>query len=118
MRRQIQGPEDFDGAVREEIGISSEFGIPLCALSVRLPGGPDVELTRLLLDEIRAADPVTAVSPDELAIVLPNTPPGDARLVAERLLAVAPGAEIGEAFHEPGDTPETLLGRARRGSAG
>lgn len=98
--------------MREEIRLSSDFELPLCALSLRLPDGPDAGLTRRLLDEIRLADLVTAVAPDEMAIVLPNTTPEDARRVEERLLTVAPGAAAGIAAYEPEDDPDALLRRA------
>lgn len=99
--------------MREEVQISSDFDLPLCALSLRLPDGPDVGLTRRLLSEIRVADLVTAISSDELAIVLPNTTLDDARRVEERLREVSPGAAMGLAAYEPADTPETLLDHAR-----
>jgi hypothetical protein len=115
VRKELQSPEEFGEAVREEIRISSDMELPLHALSVLLPDplyGPDADPDRLL-DEIRLADLVTAVSPEEIALVLPNTSPDNARLVAGRLLAAVPGAEIGAAPHSPGDTPESFIGRAR-----
>lgn len=114
MRKELQGSREFERAVREEVQISSDFGLPLCALSLRLPGGLDAEIIRLLLDEIRVADLVTAASPDELAVVLPNTPPEEALRLEERLLATVPGAFAGLASYEPGDGPDTLLDRARK----
>lgn len=113
MRKELQSYEEFERAVREEIRISTDFALPLCALSLRLPEGPDAGLTRRLLDEIRLADLVTAVAPAELAIVLPNTPLEDARHVEERLRAVAPGAATGLVAYEPGDTTDAFLDRAR-----
>lgn len=113
MRKELQGPEEFERAAREEVRISSDFGLPLCALSLRLPEGEGAGLLRPLLEEIRVADLATSVAPDELDVVLPNTGPEDARRVEERLRAVAPGAATGLAAYEPGESPETLIGRAR-----
>lgn len=113
MRKELQGLEEFERAVRAEVQISSNFDLPLCALSLRLPDGPDVELTRRRLGEIRVADLVTAVSSDELAIVLPNTTLDGARRVEERLREMSPRVAMGLAAYEPADTPETLLDHAR-----
>lgn len=117
MRKELQDSDDFYESVREEVRISSEFDLPLGALCVRLSDGPDEDLTRRLLDGIRTADLAAAVSAGEIAVVLPNTSSENTRLVAERLLAVIPEASIDRSIREPGDTPETLLARARGGSA-
>lgn len=113
MRKELQSPEDFERAVREEVQISSEFVLPLCALSLRLPQGSEEGLVRRLLDETRVADLVTSVAPDELDIVLPNVALEDARLVEKRLREIAPGATMGLAAYEPGETHHALLERAR-----
>ncbi|WP_047864897.1 hypothetical protein [Rubrobacter aplysinae] len=117
MRKELQSPEEFDEEVREEIRLSSEMDLPLHALSVLLPGGPDADPARLL-EEIRRADLVTTGSSGEVSLVLPNTSPNNAWLVARRLLAAVPGAEIGEAVYSPDDTPQTFLDRARQNRAG
>lgn len=103
----------------EEIQVSSEFGLSLCVLAVRLPGvtgdDPEGEEFRRMLDAFRIADLTTAASQGRLTAALPNTSPESASLVAERLRAVEPGAEIREAVYTPGDTSETLVLRAWRG---
>lgn len=118
MRTEPQEREDFEAAVREEIQISSEFGLPLCAVVVRLPEGLGPELSRRLLEGLRLADLVTVSGPEELSLVLPNTSREAARVVEERLLSTAPGAALGAADYEPSDTPESLVERARRSLAG
>lgn len=114
MRDEPQGQADFEAAVREEIHVSSEFGLPLCAVVVRPPGGWGPDLTRRLLDGLRLADLVTVSAPEELSLVLPNTSRETARVVAERLISIAPGAALGVADYEPSDTPESLVERARQ----
>jgi hypothetical protein len=109
MRKELQGLEEFERAVREEVQISSDIDLPLCALSLRLPDGSDVGLTRRLLDEIRSADLVTAGSSDELAIVLPNTTLEDVRRVEQRLREVSPEAAMGLVAYEPADTQKPSL---------
>lgn len=102
----------------EEIQVSSDFGLPLCVLAVRMPGvtcgDPEGEGFRRLLDALRLADLTTAASRGELTVALPNTSSESASLVAERLRAVEPGAEIREAAYDPGDTSRTLVERAWR----
>lgn len=110
----LQDPQDFDEALREEIQVSHEFGLPLCALSIRLPDEPSAETTRRLLNELRVTDLAAAVPSGELAVILPNTSPDNARIVVVRLLSAAPEVEINESSYEPGDTPETLIERARQ----
>lgn len=101
----------------DEIQVSSEFGLSLCVLAVRLPdvtdADPEGEKFRRMLDALRVAD-LTAVSQGGLTAALPNTSLESASLVAERLRAVEPGAEIREAIYTPGDTSETLVQRAWR----
>lgn len=108
--------------LREEIQVSSEFGLPLCILAVRLPGvtcaDPEGEEFRRMLDALRIADLTTAASLGRLTVALPNTSPESAALVAERLRVVEPGAEIREAAYVPGDTSKTLVERAWRSLEG
>lgn len=114
MRKELLSPEAFEEAVEEEIEISSDFGLPMCALVLSLPDlGPD--MIRRLLDELRFADLVTLTDSGELALVLPNTSCETARAVAGRLLSTAPpDSTLRAAGYETGDTPATLLDRARR----
>lgn len=114
VSKGLQGSEDFDEALREEIQISYEFGLTLCVLSIRLPDGPNAETTRRLLSELRIADLAVAISSDELAVILPNTSLDNPRIVVERLISAVPEVEINEAYYELGDTPETLIERARQ----
>lgn len=114
MRGEPQGRDDFEAAVREEIQVSSEFGLPLCAVVVRLPGGWETDLARRVLDGLRLADPSTISAPEELSLILPNTSREAARMVAARLLSIAPDAALGVADYDPSDTPESLVDRARR----
>lgn len=113
MHNRLQSSEEFDEALWEELQVSHDFSLTLCAIWIRVPEGLDAGNTRSLLDVIRVADLAAAASTHELAIMLPNTSPGDARKVAERLLEAVPGAEMGESSYRLGDVPETLLDRAR-----
>ena len=117
MRKELLSPEAFEEAVGEEISISSEFDLPMCALVLSLPDTePDV--IRRLLDDLRFADLAALTAPGELALVLPNTSCETARAVAGRLIPTAPpGSTLRAAGYEPGDTASTLLDRARHGEA-
>jgi len=114
MRAELQSSEKFEEALRGEVEICRYFGLTLCVLWVRVSGGLDAGTTRRLLDGVRSADPATAASESELAIILPNISPENARAVAGRLSAAVPEAAVGRAIYEPGDTPQKLLQRARR----
>jgi hypothetical protein len=122
VRKELQTPEEFESMLGEEIQVSSEFGLPLCILAVRLPvvtgADPEGEEFRRMLDALRIADLTTASSRVGLTAALPNTSPESASLVAERLRALEPGAEIREAAYTPGDTPQTLVQRAWRSLEG
>lgn len=122
MRKELQTPEEFESMLGEEIEVSSEFGLSLCILAVRLPGftggDPESEEFRRMLDVLRMADLTTAASRGELTVALPNTSPESAAPVAERLRAVEPGAEIREAAYTPGDTLKILVERAWRSLEG
>ena len=115
MRKELLSPEAFEEAVGEEISISSEFALPMCALVLSL-SDPEPELIRSLLDDLRFADLASLAAPGELALVLPNTSCETARAVAGRLLSIAPpDSTLRAAGYETGDTPGALLDRARRG---
>lgn len=117
MRKELLSPEAFEEAVEEEISVSSEFDLPMCALVLSLPAlEPDV--IRRLLDDLRFADLAALMAPGELALVLPNTSCETARAAAERLFSIAPpDSALRAAGYETGDTVATLLDRARRGEA-
>jgi hypothetical protein len=119
VRKELQTPEEFESMLGEEIEVSSEFGLPLCILAVRLPGvtdgDPESEELRRMLDAFRIVDlTTTAASRGGLTAALPNTSPESTALVAERLREVEPGAEIREAAYTPGDTSKTLVERVWR----
>lgn len=118
MRRELLSLEAFEEAVGEEIEISSDFGLPMRAFVLYLPSIPDPELIRRLLDNVRLSDLAAITAACELALVLPNASREAARTAGERLLCTAPrGSVLRAAGHEPGDTPATLLDRARHGEA-
>lgn len=114
MRKELLSPEAFEEAVEEEISVSSDFDLQMCALVLSLPES-EPNVIRRLLDDLRFADLAALPAPGELALVLPNTSCETARAAAERLLSMAPpGSTLRAAGYEPGDTPATLLDRVRR----
>ena len=117
-RKELQAPEVFDAALREEISVSSEFVLPISVLSLRITGGWSDGATRAALDALRVADLVCQPVPEEVLIALPNTATDDARVVEERLREAVPEAAVGVALFASGDTAEGLIERARvsRGS--
>ena len=113
VRKELQDPEAFEGALQEEISVSSEFVLPISVLALRVEGGWSDEATRRALDALRTADLVCQPEPDEILIALPNTETDDARVVEERLRAAVPEAAVGVAPFARGDTVESLVKRAR-----
>lgn len=114
IRKELQDPEVFERALREEISVSSEFVLPISVLSLRIEGGWSEEATRGALDALRVADLVCQPVPDEVLIALPNTATDDARVVEERLREAVPeAAAVGVAPFTSGDTVERLIERAR-----
>lgn len=113
MCKELQGLEEFERAVREELQISSDFDLLLCALSLQLPDGPDVRLTRRLLDEIRVA------APGDTSRKRSSTRRASSSAAFGSTMASSPDetavtrAAMGLAAYEPADTPETLLDHAR-----
>lgn len=112
--KELQSAGDFERLVEEELSVSEEFDLPLSVLVLTLEAGWEEVSTRRVLDSLRTADLVTKTEPEEIAIGLPNTVPGDARVVEERLRKAVPEADVSLAEREKGDTPGGLLGRARR----
>ena len=112
-KKELQDPEVFEGALREEISVSSEFLLPISVLALRLKGGWNDEETRRALDALRTADLVCRPAPEEVLVALPNTETEDARVVEERLREAVPEAAVGVAPFARGDTVEGLIGRAR-----
>lgn len=112
-RKELQDPEVFDAALREEISVSSEFVLPISVLSLRIADGWNDEATRRSLDALRVADLVCQPVPEEVLVALPNTATEDARVVEERLREAVPEAAVGVALFASGDTAEGLIERAR-----
>lgn len=113
IRKKLQDPEVFEGALREEISVSSEFVLPISVLVLRIEGGWSDGATRRALDALRTADLVCQPETDEVLIALPNTATDDARVVEERLREAVPEAAVGVAPFASGDTVEGLIKRAR-----
>ena len=113
VRKELQNPEVFEGALREEISVSSEFMLPISVLALRVEGSWSTEATRRALDALRTADLVCQLEPDEILIALPNTETEDAHVVEERLRAAVPEATVGVAPFAQGDAVEGLIKRAR-----
>ena len=113
VRKELQDPEAFEEALREEISVSSEFVLPISVLALRVEGAWSDEGTRRALDALRTADLVCQPELDEILIALPNTETEDARVVEKRLRAAVPEATVGVAPFALGDTVESLVKRAR-----
>ena len=113
VRKELQEPEVFEAALREEISVSSEFALPISVLVLRVTGGWTDEAIRRALDALRTADLVCRPEPDEILVGLPNTETDDARVVEERLRKAVPEAAVGVAPFARGDTTESLIERAR-----
>ena len=113
VRKELQDPGAFEGALGEEISVSSEFVLPISVLALRVEGGWSDEATRRALDALRTADLVCRPEPDEVLIALPNTKTEDARVVEDRLRTAVPEAAVGVAPFASGDTVESLIKRAR-----
>ncbi|HET7270476.1 MAG TPA: hypothetical protein VFI90_05255 [Rubrobacter sp.] len=105
--------ESFELALKEDMSLSDEFGLPLTLMVLRANEGLDPQTIRRLLDVLRAAEPATLPTPSELAVALPNTGPDSARAVESRALKVLPDARVGLAVYQQGDAFPDLLGRAR-----
>lgn len=113
VRKELQDPEAFEEALREEISVSSEFVLPISVLALRIEDGWSTEATRRALDALRTADLVCQSEPEEILVALPNTETDDARVVDERLREAVPEATVGIAPFAGGDTAERLIERAR-----
>jgi hypothetical protein len=93
--------------------LSAEFDLSLTLLVVRAEDGLGSGTTLRLFEVFRTAEFVTRPTPSELAVILPNTGPDDARAVERRVRKVLPDAVVGLATREPGDEASDLLERAR-----
>ena len=113
VRKELQEPEVFEAALREEISVSSEFVLPISVLVLRVTGGWTDEAIRRALDALRTADLICRPDPGEILVALPNTETDDAGVVEERLRKAVPEAAVGVAPFTRGDTVESLIKRAR-----
>lgn len=113
--KELESAEGFEVKLREEISVSEEFDLPLSVLV--LEGSWDVSSTRRVLDSVRAADLVAKLETTRIAVALPNTVPGDARVVEQRLREAVPEAAVRLTERRTGDGPGDLLERARRSGA-
>ena len=111
--RELQSVEDFRRALEEEISVSLEFGLTLCALVLIVEGEWEPEAARRVCDSLRTADLITRTGVSELAAALPNTIQSDAEKVRQRLAELVPDAGIGISTYDEGDSVESLLNRAR-----
>ena len=103
----MRGLEAFERTLRVELNLAGREASHMSVLSlfaVRPEGAPPGLLARHVQSIgprcIRASDPVFAVGPNHVALVMPRTAPGVAAAVGQRLttaLEVAfPGAAYGE----------------------
>ena len=53
IRKELQDPEVFERALREEISVSSEFVLPISVLSLRIEDGWSEDATRGARDALR-----------------------------------------------------------------
>jgi hypothetical protein len=112
-KREPMPYESFVRALEEELALSAEFDLPLTLLVVRAEEDVDPETTGRLLGVFRTAEFATLPSPSELAVILPNTDPDDARAVERRVRDVLPSADVGLTTREPDERASDLLRRAR-----
>ncbi len=113
VKKELDAPEAFEQALRDELSVSAEFDLPLSVLALRAEPAFEPETVRRALEALRVADLISQPDPTELLVALPNTKAKDALVVEERLRKAAPEAAFGIAARAPGDTAETLLKRAR-----
>lgn len=115
-KKELQTFDEFEESLREEISVSSEFGLPLTVLTLNIEGGWKEEDVRRTLGSIRTADLITQPEASEILVALPNTATSDARVVEEKLRKIVPNAAFGVAVYERGDSVENLV-KCSRSSA-
>jgi len=113
VKKELDAPERFEEALREELSVSADFDLPLSALALRAGESFGPEAVQRALEALRVADLICQPDPAEMLVVLPNTKAQDARVVEERLRKALPEAAFGVAVRDRGDKVETLLKRAR-----
>lgn len=112
-RQEPWSLKEFERALREEVSVSTDFGLPLSVLVARSQHKWTPENMRQIVGLLRKGDLITRPAPEEIVIALPNTMLDDAKVVERRLRKVLPESAIGIAFQEAGDTAHGLLYRAR-----
>lgn len=116
VKKELDTPEEFEHALREELSVSADFDLPLSVLALR-PRAPQgefaPEVVRSALDALRVADLICQPGPAELLVALPNTETEDARVVEDRLRKALPEAAFGIVHRAKDDAPGTLVARAR-----
>lgn len=112
-RKELQTPEEFEKALREDVSVSAEFDLPLTVLVLMIEDGWREDSIRRALDALRTADLVTQPSNWELLVTLPNTKTADAYVVERRLRGALPEASFGVTAYRRGEAAEVLLERAR-----
>jgi len=117
VKKELQALEVFEKSLEEEISMTTDFDLSLSVLVVQRDDGWDEDSTRLALEALRVADLVTATTPEEISIALPNTRTEDALIVARRLREAVPEARLGITPHYNGDAVPDLLRRARDSAA-
>ena len=113
---ELQSVEDFRRSLEEEISVSSEFDLPLCALVLIVENEWEPEAAHSVRVTLRTADLIAQIGASELAVGLPNTIYSDAEKVGQRIANAAPEVDIGISAYDEGDSVESLLDRARRGA--
>ncbi len=112
-RKELQTPEEFEKALREDVSVPAEFDLPLTVLALMMEDGWSEDSICRALDALRTADLVTQPSKKELLVTLPNTKTGDAYVVERRLRGALPEASFGVTAYRRGEAAEALLERAR-----
>ena len=111
--KEMQTFEVFERNLTEEISVTTDFDLPLSVLVALIDDGWSEDQTRAALGALRVADLITAPTPEEVSIALPNTSTEDAGVVERRLRAAVPDARVGVTQHQAGDAVPDLLDRAR-----
>jgi GGDEF domain-containing protein len=103
----------FRQRLDEEIARADRYRHDLTVVTVATATHDDFEMVRLAVRaELRQVDFAGDLH-GTIAIVLPDTPPDGAAIVAERLRALAPGIDVtARAYPAGGATPSALLGEA------
>ncbi len=74
-RKELQTPEEFEKALREDGSVSAEFDLPLTVLALMIEDGWSEDSICRALGALRTADLVTQPSKKELLVTLPTPRP-------------------------------------------